>query len=183
MTNIPHHQVVLDFWFKEIDSKYWWIKDSEFDQLLATRFSLIHAKAAAGELASWRENAEGSLAEVVVLDQFSRNMFRDTPKAFAFDGMALTMAQTAIDKGFDKTLNAVQRSFLYLPFMHSESLYIHEQAVKLFSAPELENNLEFELKHKVIIEKFGRYPHRNEILGRDSTSEELTFLGQPDSSF
>jgi len=125
----------------------------------------------------------GRLAEIIVVDQFSRNIYRGTPKAFQWDPMALCLAQEAIRVKADSELSNAKRAFIYLPYMHSESLKIHQQAVELYSAPGLELNLEFEMKHKVIIEKFGRYPHRNDILGRPSTPEEVEFLKQPGSSF
>jgi len=174
---------VIEFWFTEIDPSSWFKKDEDFDQKLRERFSVVHRSAAQGELYAWRENPEGRLAEIIVLDQFSRNMFRDTHQAFANDAMALVLSQVAIDAGDDQRIASSHRAFLYMPFMHSESAVIHEQAVKLFSQPGLERNLEFELKHKAIIDRFGRYPHRNAALGRDSTSEELVFLQQPNSSF
>lgn len=176
-------QEIITFWFEEIDSKKWWIKDPDFDQLLMDRFSTIHAKAAACELYHWRTCAEGRLAEIIVLDQFSRNMFRDSAKAFANDTLALSLAQHAIELGLDQQLPTQQRSFMYLPYMHSESLVIHEQAVKLYEKMGVAGNLDFEYKHKAIIDRFGRYPHRNAVLGRESTSEELAFLQQPGSSF
>lgn len=176
-------EAVLDFWFKEIEPKQWWVKDLEFDQLITTRFESLHKKAVLGELYEWRDTAKGRLAEIIILDQFSRNMYRDTPKSFAYDAQALTLSQEAIRQGFDQELTPLERSFLYMPFMHSESLKIHEVAVELFKANGIENNYEFELKHKVIIERFGRYPHRNEILGRTSTAEEIDFLKQPGSGF
>ncbi len=123
------------------------------------------------------------MAEIIVLDQFSRNMYRDTPRAIAYDGIALVLAQEAITLGEDKKLSPIERSFLYIPFMHSELLVIYETAVALYKANGIANNLEFELKHKVIIERFGRYPHRNIILNRDSTVEEVEFLNQSNSSF
>lgn len=177
------HQGVLHFWFEEVESKKWWVKDSTFDQLIRDRFGDVNAQAVRGELFSWRKTAEGRLAEIIVLDQFSRIMFRDTPAAFAQDSLALVLAQEAVFAGADKSLPEKQCSFLYMPFMHSESLVIHELAVELFSKPGLEGNLDFEMKHKVIIEKFGRYPHRNKILGRESTAEEIEFLKQPNSGF
>lgn len=122
-------------------------------------------------------------AEIIVLDQFSRNIFRHTPQAFAYDSMALVLAQEAIDHGASQSLNAIERSFLYLPFMHSESQRIHQIAEQLFRSNGIDQNYEFELKHKAIIDRFGRYPHRNEILGRTSTAEEIEFLKQPNSSF
>jgi uncharacterized protein (DUF924 family) len=177
------YRSVVHFWFEEIESKKWWVKDPDFDRLIGEHFGGLHSQAARGELFVWRKTAEGRLAEIIVLDQFSRNMFRDTPAAFAQDAVALVLAQEAVAAGVDKVLSEAQCSFLYMPFMHSESLAIHEMAVALFSRPGLEGNLDFEMKHKVIIEKFGRYPHRNAILGRESSAEEVEFLNQPNSGF
>ncbi len=178
-----NHLDVLDFWFKELEPKQWWIKDVELDEAIRSRFLNLHKQAAACELSDWRETANGRLAEIIILDQFSRNLYRDTPSAFAYDALALGLAQEAIRNGDDQVLEPVERSFLYMPFMHSESLPIHEKAVELFTNNGIENNLDFEIKHKVIIERFGRYPHRNEILDRSSTAEEIEFLKQPNSSF
>ena len=177
------YKEIISFWFNEIEPKQWWQKSEEFDTLIENRFGTIHIQAISGELFQWRETSVGSLAEIIILDQFSRNMFRDKPESFAYDAMALTLAQVAIDKGFDKELSQIQRVFLYMPFMHSESQLIHEEAVKLFTALGIESNLEFEYKHKAIIDRFGRYPHRNAILGRQSTEQEIEFLKQPNSSF
>ncbi len=174
---------ILAFWFDEIDHSLWFKKDADFDQRLRERFGALHAQAAHGELYAWRESAIGRLAEVIILDQFSRNLFRDSAKAFAQDNMALVLAQEAVRSGVDAALNAQQRVFLYMPYMHSESLAIHEMAVALFTRNGIQNNLDFELKHKAIIERFGRFPHRNALLGRESTSDELAFLSQPGSSF
>jgi uncharacterized protein (DUF924 family) len=127
--------------------------------------------------------AKGRLAEVLILDQFSRNLFRDSPLAFAYDPMALALAQEAIVLGADKQLTAQQRSFLYMPYMHSESLAIHTLAVSLFKQNNNPDSLEFEIKHQRIIKRFGRYPHRNAVLSRNSTEEELAFLQQADSAF
>ena len=118
-----------------------------------------------------------------MLDQFSRNMFRDSPLAFAHNALALALAQEAVSAKADEALSPVERSFLYMPYMHSESLLIHEIAVDLFQRNGIKGNLDFEIRHKAIIEKFGRYPHRNSILGRASTAEEIEFLKQPGSSF
>lgn len=178
-----NYQTVIDFWFSEINEKQWWVKDDALDETIRERFSAYHEAAVAGELYHWRVQPEGRLAEVIVLDQFSRNMFRNMPWAFAWDGMALVLAQEAVNCGADQHLEGAKRAFLYMPYMHSESKIIHEQAVQLFKAPGLENNYEFELKHKAIIDRFGRYPHRNELLGRESTEEELAFLQEPGSSF
>lgn len=174
---------VLDFWFKEIESSKWWVKDLIFDNEIKQRFIDLHQAANKGELYAWRQNPHGRLAEVIVLDQFSRNMFRDTPLAFQSDSLALVLAQEAIAAGADKALNQTERSFLYMPFMHSESSVIHDIAVQLYKNNGNQSNLEFELKHQAIIEKFGRYPHRNEMLGRTSSKQEIEFLQQPGSSF
>jgi uncharacterized protein (DUF924 family) len=174
---------VLTFWFEEIEPSQWWVKDPEFDQLIKNRFLSVHQQANIGELYDWRSTPKGRLAEVIVLDQFSRNMYRDTARAFASDSLALVLAQEAIQAGDDKKLTEVERSFLYMPFMHSESIKIHFISVNLFESLENEKNLNFELRHKDIIEQFGRYPHRNVILGRESTAEEIEFLSKPGSSF
>ncbi len=174
---------ILNFWFKETDESAWWEKDDAFDQLIIDRFSYIHQKAAQGELFELRLTAKGSLAEVIILDQFSRNIFRDTARAFAYDGMALILSQEAITAEFDRELSPIENSFLFMPFMHSESTTMHELAVALYSKNGIQSNLDFELRHKAIIDRFGRYPHRNDMLGRDSTAEEITFLNEPDSSF
>jgi uncharacterized protein (DUF924 family) len=177
------YHAIIDFWFKEIDSKYWFKKDVDFDQQLKRRFLKVYQAATQSELYQWRQSPLGCLAEVIVLDQFSRNFFRDSGKAFAFDSLALALSQNAIEKKFDQQIPINQRSFLYMPFMHSESLIIHDEAVKLFSTNGLENNLKFEHKHRDIIVKFGRYPHRNQVLGRQSTQPEIEFLQTPGSSF
>ena len=173
----------MTFWFEETDPSKWWEKDPAFDQLIIDRFAGIHARAARCELYPWRQDARGRLAEVIVLDQFSRNMFRDSALSFAYDPLALALAQEAIAVGADIALTPLERSFLYLPFMHSESLLIHEVAMTLYEKNGIQSNLDFEIRHKRIIERFGRYPHRNAILGRKSSKEELEFLQQPGSDF
>lgn len=174
---------VFQFWFNEISPQQWWIKDKAFDQLISKRFASTLQQASTGELYLWRQSAQGRLAEIIVLDQFSRNIYRDTPQAFAQDAMALVLAQEAIASGALQQLNADERNFLLMPYMHSESAVIHQQAELLFKQYAPENNYQFELKHKVIIDRFGRYPHRNAILGRTSTTEEVEFLLQPGSGF
>ncbi len=176
-------QPILDFWFGELTPKQWFAKSDELDSIIAERFSDTLKAAAKGELWHWRETAHGRLAEVIVLDQFSRNIYRGSPNAFAQDAIALVLAQEAVEKGADKSLSSNEKAFLYMPYMHSESALIHEQAMVLFKQPGLENNYNFEVRHKEIIERFGRYPHRNELLGRESTPEEEGFLKQPGSSF
>ena len=174
---------VLGFWFGELTPAQWWRKDAALDALIARRFATTLAAAKAAELADWRDTASGRLAEVIVLDQFSRNVFRDRAESFASDGMALALAQEAVRGGFDAQLAVSERAFFYLPYMHSESAQIHQDALRLFDQPGLESNLDFERRHHAIIARFGRYPHRNAILGRESTAEELAFLQQPGSSF
>lgn len=167
---------VLDFWFQELSQDDWFSGTIEIDQLIKGRFLALYREAVAGELWRWRETPEGSLAEVIVLDQFSRNIYRGTPGAFATDPQALVLAQVAVARGFDQKLPTEQRRFLYMPYMHSESKVIHEEAVKLFTALGSEVVLGYELKHKEIIDRFGRYPHRNSILNRETTAEEHEFL-------
>ncbi|MGI9535873.1 MAG: DUF924 family protein [Desulfocapsaceae bacterium] len=174
---------IIKFWFEEIEPSQWWTKDDEFDQLIKLRYSDLHEKAVRCELFEWRTYPQGRLAEIIILDQFSRNMFRGTPEAFAQDRMALILSQEAISLGIDKLLKPQERGFVYLPLMHSESIAIHEKAEEIYRQFGNQSSLGFELKHKMIIEKFGRYPHRNEILGRESTEEEREFLKQPGSSF
>ncbi|MEX1220488.1 MAG: DUF924 family protein [Idiomarina sp.] len=177
------HQQVLDFWFEELKPEMWWRKDADLDEQIKKRFHELLEQAQQGELFSWRETPAGRLAEIIVLDQFSRNIYRDQPESFAQDAIALVLAQEAVASDVHKHLSQQQRAFLLLPYMHSESALIHEQAVPLFKEFTQQTNYDFELKHKVIIDKFGRYPHRNEVLGRRSTVEEIEFLKQPGSSF
>ncbi|CAZ88553.1 MAG: DUF924 family protein [Thiomonas sp.] len=174
---------VLDFWFREIEPAQWFKADPAFDALLRTRFGALHSQAVRCELFTWRATPQGRLAEIIVLDQFSRNLFRGDPRAFAADAQALTLAQEAVACGADQALTQQQRIFAYMPYMHSESASIHVVAETLFRANGLANNLDFELRHKAIIDRFGRYPHRNAILGRESTDEEIEFLKLPGSSF
>ncbi|MDE2398292.1 MAG: DUF924 domain-containing protein [Burkholderiales bacterium] len=177
------HAQVLDFWFSEIQPAQWWRADPAFDELIRTRFGALHESALAGELFGWRTSAPGRLAEVIVLDQFSRNLHRGTARAFAADPMALALAQEAVAAGADRSLPAAQRAFLYLPYMHSESRLIHGLAEQLLRGEGLEDNHDSELRHKAIIDRFGRYPHRNAASGRVSTPEEIAFLREPGSSF
>lgn len=174
---------VLNFWFSQLQPAQWWQVEPSLDALIANRFALVHQAAVAGELHPWRSNANGRLAEIVVLDQFSRNIHRGTARAFAADGMALVLAQDLVARGLDQRLPPVQRGFAYLPYMHSESVAIHQLALRLFQQPGLESNLKAELRHKAILDRFGRYPHRNAVLGRTSTPDELQFLTEPGSSF
>lgn len=174
---------ILRFWFEECTPAQWWKVDAAFDAQLRARFLPVLQAAAQAELHGWRSTPEGRLAEVIVLDQFSRNIFRGTPQAFAQDAMALALAQEAVQREAHLALKPDARAFLLMPFMHSESRAIHVLAEELFRDFAPAGNHEFELKHKLIVDRFGRYPHRNAILGRASTDEEIEFLKQPGSSF
>lgn len=174
---------VIKFWFEETTPKQKWTKDTEFDKLILNRFGDVHKKAQNGELVSWRSQPLGALAEIIVLDQFSRNMYREKPESFASDNLASKLVEEAIEKGHDKDMEPKYKGFLYMPYMHSESKEMHERAAKLFAEKGMEHFYNFELKHKAIIDRFGRYPHRNQILGRESTPEEIEFLKDPASSF
>lgn len=178
-----HPDAILAFWFDELQPRQYFIKDASLDDTIRQRFADTHAAATRGELYAWRDSAQGRLAEIIVLDQFSRNLFRNDPRAFACDPMALVLAQELVRSGGDHDLPPARRAFAYMPYMHSESPRIHAIAAELFSHPGLEDNLKFEHAHKTIIDRFGRYPHRNAVLGRASTENELAFLKEPGSSF
>lgn len=187
-------RAVLEFWFDTSNESYWFVEDNNFDQQIADKFDTIWQAAKQGECATWRHNTKdgisnqqtdlaGRLAEIIVLDQFSRNLGRGQAMAFAQDTMALVLAQEAIHQAQFNTLPAQWRQFMIMPFMHSESAVIHQRYLSFFEQLNDAITLDIELKHHAIIEKFGRYPHRNEALGRKSTAEELAFLQQPNSSF
>jgi len=176
-------QDVLAFWFDPRHEPQWWQRSDAFDAEIAARFGAVHEAAARCELWAWRGNAEGRLAEIIVLDQFSRNLHRNSPRAFAADSLALALAQTAVALGADRELDVRRRVFMHMPYMHSESRAIHEEALKLFATDHDANNLDYERRHKAIVERFGRFPHRNAVLGRESTPEEIEFLKTPGSSF
>ena len=177
------HEQILKFWFAELGPKQWWGKDEALDALIAARHAGLLAGASRCELYDWRDSPRGRLAEIIVLDQFSRHVHRDTPLAFASDPLALALAQEAVARGADDALTPDERVFLYLPFMHSESRKIQRVSIDLFTRNGLAGNLDFALRHQAIVERFGRYPHRNEILGRVSTPEEIAFLTEPGSRF
>lgn len=197
MNNDAQIPVILQFWFGEPNTegssygqrrKLWFGKQPEFDTTIQHQFRSIYEQAARGELLDWQQSPLGCLALVILLDQFPRNMFRDSPRAFATDPQALQVAQQAIAQGFDRQLEPIQRIFIYLPFEHSETLEHQQQSVALCQqlyaeAPELEDILDYALRHQAVIERFRRFPHRNRILGRENTPEETAFLKQPGSSF
>jgi len=177
------HEQVLAFWFEEIEPRQWWVADPAFDAQVRERFLPTLEAASRGELYAWRTTPAGRVAEVIVLDQFSRNLYRSTPQAFAQDPMALALAQEAVALGVLDELSPMQRTFLLMPYMHSESALIHVQAERLFKAWAPPDNYRYELQHKAIVDRFGRYPHRNAILERASSAEEIAFLKLPGSSF
>lgn len=174
---------ILGFWFEEITPAQQWKVDPAFDQQIIDRYAGVHAQANRCELFEWRREPRGRLAEIIVLDQFSRNMYRRGVRSFASDALALALAQEAVAVGADMELPVEQRGFLYMPYMHSESKAIHAVAEPLFRAKASEGMHGYEVRHKAIIDRFGRYPHRNAILGRESSEEERAFLAQPGSSF
>jgi uncharacterized protein (DUF924 family) len=188
-------QDVLDFWFGSPTSAdygstraVWFRKDAEFDRQVAQRFAAPVQAALAGQLRDWEAAAASSLARIVLLDQFTRNIYRDTPQAFAGDALALAAAGALVERGADAALLPVQRAFVYLPFEHSEDLGVQQRSVALFTAlaeqhPALRDMLDYAIRHRDIIQRFGRFPHRNRVLGRTSSAEELDFLKLPGSGF
>lgn len=188
---------VLQFWFSDPQSeeaqyperrKVWFGKNPEFDQTIQRRFLTTYQQAASGELEAWKTTPEGCLALILLLDQFPRNLFRGRPQSFATDAQALDLALGAIAQNFDQALAPLQRIFIYLPLEHSENLDYQHQSVALFQQltsnnPELADVFDYAVRHQTVIERFERFPHRNAILGRDSTAAELEFLTQPGSSF
>ena len=174
---------VLGFWFGEFTPEQWFKKDEAVDAIIRARFLALHAQLAAGPPASAATDPRTALAAAIVLDQFPRNMFRGSPRAFATDPQALALAIAAVDAGLDQKLTPSERTFLYVPFEHSEDKAVQARSVALFTALGNANYLDFAIRHKVIVDRFGRFPHRNAVLGRASTAEEIAFLKEPGSSF
>jgi uncharacterized protein (DUF924 family) len=168
-------QEVLDFWFG-LDPKQWYEKNDAFDAAIRDRFLATYEAAVAGQLVGWEETRDGALALIIVLDQFPRNMFRASQRAFAADAQALAIAKRAVEQGFDKTLPAPRRTFMYLPYTHSENLADQERCVALNRAAGDQNSLKWAELHADIIRRFGRFPHRNAVLGRVTSPEEQAFL-------
>ena len=179
----PQARQVLDYWFTQLMPKDWFRKSDALDGQLRERFAARLEQALACELWEWRASVGGRLAEILLLDQFARNIHRDTPRAFSGDNLALALSQQAVALGDLDRLPLAWQPFAIMPWMHSESLRIHEHAEHLFARPGLEHTLRYEHLHADIVRRFGRYPHRNATLGRESTPEEIAFLGQPGSSF
>jgi uncharacterized protein (DUF924 family) len=189
-------QDVLDFWFGAPGSleagkprREWFVKKDEFDAVIRDRFGATIDQALAGGLREWDEKGpQGTLARILVLDQFTRNAHRNTPLSFAGDALALAAAKSLVDSGADRELPPLQRAFAYMPFEHAEDAYMQERAVELFGVlaaehPGFDEMLDYAHRHRGVIARFGRFPHRNEILGRASTPEEVEFLRQPGSRF
>lgn len=174
---------VLGFWFSDAVRLKWYAKDDAFDALIRDRFGAASGAATAGALDGWAATAEGALALVILLDQVPRNIHRGTPGAFSGDGKALQVAKAAIAKGLDAATPPDRRNFFYLPFMHSEALADQERGMTLYATNDVEDGLQYMTLHRDIIARFSRFPHRNAILGRASTPQELDFLQQPGSSF
>jgi uncharacterized protein (DUF924 family) len=171
-------QDVLRFWYEEHGRDDWFAGRPDFDAAVAARFADTHAALARGEGFSWRRTPEGRVAEIIVLDQFSRQLYRADARAFAQDGAALALAQEAVAQGLDTPLHFAFRLFLYMPYMHSESLLVHDEAGPLFASLGQPETLDYETAHRETIARFGRYPYRNRALGRVSTPEELAYIEQ-----
>jgi len=176
-------EVVIKYWFEELTPKDWFSGAPEIDEQIRERFGELHKQVAANELWRYRDDARSILAEVIVLDQFSRQLFRESGEAFAYDGQALALAQQAIANEYNKDFSLAEKQFLYMPFMHSESKAIHVEALSLFESLGDGQALKYEQIHKDIIDRFGRYPHRNEVLGRTSTPEEIEYLANNQEDF
>ncbi len=195
-------QTLLDFWFgphsddvaaAEAQARLWWGKDTEIDAFIRVRFSGLVEAAAAGRLGFWGESPHGELARILLLDQFPRNIFRGSARSFAHDAQALAWSLDGIKRQSDLVLRPVERVFFYLPLEHAENLMQQERSVALFRSlveavtaaarPTFEGFLDYAIRHRDIIARFGRFPHRNVILGRPSTPEETAFLSEPGSSF
>jgi len=172
---------VLNFWFSDTARPLWFAATQEFDAAMRARFLVTYRAAADGALDAWEATPDGALALAIVLDQFSLNMFRDRPDAFATEAAARGVADRAITREFDQAIPPEQQAFLYMPFMHSEDLADQERSVHLFQQPGLEQALGFARHHQGLILRFGRFPHRNAILGRASSAEELAYLDSPEA--
>ena len=176
---------IIDFWFEDTQPQQWFQVNPEFDADLSDRYAGMINMAADGVLDGWNKDADGCLALVLLLDQFPRNVYRDTPKAFENDSKALLVAKHAIAKGFDQILNPVKRRFLYLPFEHSENINDQHKSVELFESLKDEDPLgyDYAIKHFKVIDRFNRFPHRNGVLGRENTPEEDIFLKEEGRGF
>ena len=180
---MPDKEDILKFWFKECNPEQWFKKNDTFDQLIKNTFSKTIEDAVGGKIDYWKNTEKGCLALIIILDQFTRNVFRDTLRAFDGDYKALVLSQKCCDKEYLKNPDIQRRKFMLMPMMHSEKITVQEAALPLFKKYTSEKDFEYAKKHYEIIARFGRFPHRNVILGRKSTNDELLFLKQPGSSF
>lgn len=178
---MQEYQEIIAFWFSERVRPMWFRSTAEFDEEVRERFLDTWQAAAAGELHRWRQSPAGALALVIILDQFPLHMFRGKAEGYSTSELALEVAADAIDRGLDSELEKTQLPFLYLPFMHSERLTDQDRSVALFESADLENNLRFARHHRELIRRFGRFPHRNAIIGRPSTAEELAYLNSKEA--
>jgi len=176
-------RAVLDFWFAECGPEQWFKKDAALDATIAKRFGELYGQACAGALDHWTATPLGALALIVLIDQFSRNLNRDSPDAFDQNARACALVARALEAGFDRDMTPQQRKFLYMPLMHSEELADQDRCVALMREAGLDEAHDFAVRHRGIVARFGRFPHRNAVLGRPSTAEEEAFLNQPGSSF
>lgn len=190
MTDANAVDRVLDFWFgpegsagRGADREIWWMKDDAFDSAVRDNLGALHERAAAGELDGWADDPRGCVALTILLDQVPRNLYRGTARAFATDPKARDVARRALDRGFDGKVPETMRLFLYMPFEHSETLADQQRCVELTGALSNGRYLDYAVAHRDIVARFGRFPHRNEALGRISTPEEIAFLKEPGSSF
>lgn len=174
---------VLKFWFEELDRKNWFVSTPLLDEEIRTRFGRTHLALAHDVGSAWRATPQSRLASLIVLDQFPRNMYRATPLAFATDGLARREARLALSVKADLAVDAANRCFFYMPFEHSEDLEDQTFSVRLFTELADAEFLDYAIRHREVIEKFGRFPHRNAILGRVSTADEAAYLAQPGSGF
>lgn len=183
MTQNADYQAVLDFWFSQLTCEQWFVRSDTVDEDIRRRFSATHLALAGGDVEPWRKTPESRLAAIIVLDQFPRNIYRGTPLAFATDWMALREARLALDSGADQAVAVGHRAFFYLPFEHSENLADQHLSVRLFEALGDDNYLDYAKRHLEVIAEFGRFPHRNAFLGRESTGAELDYLSRPGAGF
>ena len=186
LTSIDENHInrVLSFWFEEITPEYWFTKSTDFDKRLETQFEALVLQALNGQLDRWAGGNDGCLALILLLDQMTRNIYRDTPKAFAGDEIACALSlRAAADKKIEAESQEAKRQFFLMPMMHSEDITIQENSLPLFKKHTAEKIYDYAIRHRDIVARFGRFPHRNVILGRPSTDEETDFLAGPNSSF
>lgn len=175
---------ILNFWFEELSPKDHFVKNAELDSQIKRRFIKTHFSLSNVSIKdNWRNSADEILARIIVLDQFPRNIFRDTPHSFATDQLALTEAKYMVEQGMDKSIENDRVPFVYMPYMHSENMDDQQKCIELFEKSGHKRNHEFAVKHAAIIEKYGRFPHRNKVIGRTSTEEEVEYLSNPGAGF